>query len=89
MFLHIGQETVVRDCEIVGIFDIENTTVTKNTRGFLAAAEKMGQTVAVSNELPKSFVVCGDKRGEERVYISQISTATLYKRYKTVRKGKE
>ena len=89
MFLHIGQDTVVRDREIIGIFDIENTTVTKNTRGFLAAAEKKGQTVAVSNELPKSCVVCGDKRGEERVYISQISTATLYKRYKTVRKGKE
>lgn len=89
MFLHIGQDTVVRDREIIGIFDIENTTVTKNTRGFLAAAEKKGQTVAVANELPKSFVVCGDKRGEERVYISQISTATLYKRYKTVRKGKE
>ena len=60
MFLHIGQDTVVRGEEIIGIFDIENTTVTKNTRGFLAAAEKRGQTVAVSAELPKSFVVCRD-----------------------------
>ncbi len=84
MFLHIGQETVVRGEEIIGIFDIENTTVTKNTRGFLAAAEKKGHTVAVSAELPKSFVVCRDKRGKERVFISQISTATLYKRYKAI-----
>ena len=73
MFLHIGQDTVVRDREIIGIFDIENTTVTKNTRGFLAAAEKKGQTVAVSNELPKSFVVCGDKRGRRAgVYLADL-----------------
>ncbi len=84
MFLHIGQDTVVRGEEIIGIFDIENTTVTKNTRGFLAAAEKKGHTVAVSAELPKSFVVCRDKRGKERVFISQISTATLHKRYKVI-----
>jgi len=32
MFIHLGQDTVVNDKEIVGIFDIENTTISKNTR---------------------------------------------------------
>ena len=27
MFIHLGQDTVVNDKEIVGIFDIENTTI--------------------------------------------------------------
>ena len=33
----------------------------------------------VTEDLPKSFVVAG-QRSEQRVYISQLSTATLLKR---------
>ena len=57
MFLHLGQYTVVRTDEIVGIFDIDNTTVSKHTRKYLAEAEKQKKVVNVSTELPKSFVV--------------------------------
>ncbi|WP_071431618.1 extracellular matrix regulator RemB [Angelakisella massiliensis] len=80
MYLHLGQDTVVRTSEIIGIFDMDNATVGKSTRQFLAQAEKRGQVVNVTGELPKTFVVCRDKRGEVRVYISQISSATLRKR---------
>jgi len=76
MFLHLGMDTVVRMRDIVGIFDLENTTVSKLTRQFLADAEKGGRVVNVTPELPKSFVVC-EHEGEETVYISQISAATL------------
>lgn len=81
MYLHLGQETVVRVQDIVGIFDMDNTTISKHTRQFLADAEKAGRVVNVSPELPKSFVICreGDR---ETVYVSQISTATLMKRRK-------
>lgn len=80
MYLHLGQDTVVRLDEVVGIFDMDNATISKHTRRFLADAEKNGRVVNVSAELPKSFVVCrgGDKK--EWVYISQISSATLRKR---------
>ncbi len=82
MFLHLGESTVVRTDEIIGIFDIDNTTVSKHTRDFLSAATKAGRVVNVSMELPKSFIVCkDDKTGEERVYISQLSPITLIKRY--------
>lgn len=76
MYLHLGQSTVVRTDEIVGIFDIDNTTVSKKTRDYLSDAEKEGRVIYVSAELPKSFIVCKDKT----VYISQISSATLLKR---------
>lgn len=82
MFLHLGQYTVVRTDEIVGIFDIDNTTVSKHTRKYLAEAEKQKKVVNVSNELPKSFVVC-NKNGNEKVYISQLSPTTLIKRFST------
>ena len=77
MYLHIGQDTVVPLKEVVGIFDMDNTTVSKHTRQFLTVAQKAGRVVTVSPELPKSFVVCVDKDQKETVYISQISAVTL------------
>lgn len=81
MYLHLGEETVVRSCDIVGIFNIENTSVSKHTKEFLAASEKGGRVFNVSYEMPKSFAVC-ESGGRETVYISQISVATLKKRSK-------
>lgn len=79
MYLHLGQDVVIRLRDIVGIFDIENATVKKSSKDFLARAQKAGQVVTVSEELPKSFVVCAEK-DRMTVYISQISSVTLKKR---------
>ena len=79
MYIHLGNETVVKEDEIIGIFDIETTTISKNTRSFLEKAEKQKKVINVSYELPKSFIVTNDK-GKSRVYISQISPQTLQKR---------
>ena len=45
MYLQLGQDTVIRTDNIIGIFDLDNTTVQKGTRDFLNAAEKNGETV--------------------------------------------
>ena len=79
MYLHLGQDTVVRDCDIIGIFDLDKCSYGKRTREYLAAAEKEGVVLDVSGEIPKSFVVAG-QRSDQRVYISQLSTATLLRR---------
>ena len=79
MYIHLGNETVVKDNEIIGIFDMETTTVSKNTRLFLEKAEKQKKVINVSYELPKSFIVTNDKN-KSRVYISQISSQILQKR---------
>ncbi len=80
MYLHLGQNTVITLNEIVGIFDLDNTTVSKKTRDYLSSAEKKGNVNVVSPELPKSFIVCSSDEDKNRVYLSQISTATLLKR---------
>ena len=82
MYLHLGQDIVVRSSDIIGIFDIENTSVSKSTKEYLGEQEKRRRVVNVSTELPKSFIVCSDEknRGEIVVYISQTSCATLKKR---------
>jgi hypothetical protein len=79
MYLHLGEKTVIRTDDIVGIFDIDNTTISKNTRNFLAQAEKSGSVVNVSYELPKSFIITRENN-KNVVYISQISSQTLLKR---------
>ena len=79
MYLHLGQGIVVLLEDVVGVFDIDTVSTGKTTRWFLANAEREMRVTNVSDKLPKSFVVCNDKLGT-RVYISQISSATLKKR---------
>lgn len=81
MYLHLGQSTVVNRDDIIGIFDMDNSTVMKNTRNFLAEAEKNGEVINITYELPKSFILCCNKKSKKtKVYISQISPSTLLKR---------
>lgn len=80
MYLHLGQDTVIKTKEILGIFDLDTATVSKNTREYLNRKEKEKNAVTVSYELPKSFIICLDKNCKETVYISQISASTLVKR---------
>lgn len=82
MYLHIGNDFLVRTRDIIGIFDIENTSVSKLTKDFLNTAEKNKRVVYCTYELPKSFVVCLDSDFTEKVYISQMSCATLLKRFR-------
>lgn len=79
MYLHLGNDFVVKKSDIVGIFDIENTTTGKNTGYLLERAQKEGNVINVSYEMPKSFVVSMEN-GREKVYICQMSAATLKKR---------
>jgi len=58
MYLHLGQNTVVPEPSIIGVFDLDNTTGSHITRKFLSDAEKAGNIINVSDELPKSFVIC-------------------------------
>lgn len=85
MYLHIGGDFLLRSEDIVGIFDIENTSVSKITKEFLKESEKNKKVITTSYDLPRSYVL--DK--ESRVFISPISPATLLKRIendKSVRK---
>lgn len=79
MYLHLGNEYSVKLSSVIGIFDIENTTIGKPTKEFLERAEKEKRCVYTTYELPKSFVIA-EKNGEEIVYISQLAASTLKKR---------
>jgi hypothetical protein len=79
MYLHLGENTVVRTDSIIGIFDMDTSTISKWTKDYLSDATKNKRVINVSMELPKSFVVCNENN-EIKVYVSQISSQTLMKR---------
>ena len=85
MYLHLGQDTVVNKTDVIGIFDLDTSTVAKATRNFLSAKEKEKKVVTVSFDLPRSFTVCAAADGgDETVYLSPLSPGTLEKRTKRV-----
>lgn len=79
MYLHIGNEYSVKISDILGVFDIENTTIGKYTKEYLERAEKEKRCVYTTLEMPKSFIIAM-KNGQEVVYISQLAVSTLRKR---------
>mgnify|MGYP003542896137 FL=1 len=80
MYIHLGNNIMLPTNEIIGIFDLENTSVSKRTRDFFFFFEKAGRVITVSYDLPRSFVVAGKNKDDIKVYISQISSSTLLKR---------
>ena len=76
MYLHIGQSAMVRDRDIIGFFDLDNTTQSHITRKFLERCEREGRLESLTDDIPKTFLVCG-KREHAKVYFSQLSSATL------------
>lgn len=75
MYLYLGGDTAIKSDRIIGIFDMDTSTVNKATRDYLSKAEKEKRVVYVNYDLPKSFVVCKDK-----IYICPLNTSTLLKR---------
>ena len=83
MYLHLGQSVVVPFSSVVGIFDLDNTTSSYITRDLLSRAEKEGRVETVTQDLPKSFVLCSEG-GKNKIYLSQLSSQTLLKRGETM-----
>ena len=65
--------------DIVRIIDLDNATLSYRTRDFLAKAQKEGRIINVSQDLPKSFIICREN-GEHKIYICQFSPMTIIKR---------
>ena len=80
MYLHLGNDYIVNGKDIIGIFDLEKTSVSKITKEYLSEATKQKRIVNCTYEMPKSFAVTLDEDFTERVYISQLACSTLKKR---------
>ena len=57
MYIHLGRDYVLNDRDIIGIFNLETTTISPRGREFLNYAQKNGAVVSLSDELPQSYVL--------------------------------
>ena len=79
MFLHVGNNKNIREKDIIGIFDMDNATVSMITRKFLSESQKKNIIESANDEIPKSFVLY--REGDNvSVCFSQLSSSSLYGR---------
>lgn len=76
MYMYLSGGAVRDSGEIVGVFDLDNTSWSRHTREFLSKTEKAGRLINTAPDIPKSFVVCAG--GE--VLLTQPNTAILARR---------
>ncbi len=75
MYLFLGGDFTVKADDVIGIFDIEECSVSRTTAEYLNICQKKNRIEYVSQDMPKSFIVCTDK-----TYISNVSNSTINKR---------
>jgi ribosomal protein S8 len=79
MFLHIGGDIVIPIKNVIAIFDMDSTTISKDTKEFLKIAEEEGFIESISTDLPKSYIITETDK-KSKIYLSPISSVTLQKR---------
>ena len=73
MYIHIGDDKVLRKKDIVFVMDLDSSTVSVHTRGFLNKAQRENRLVTLGLDLPKSFIVTTDNT----VYLSSFNSVTI------------
>ena len=77
MYLRIGNDQMLPERRIIGIFDLEITSQAKITAAFLKNAEREGVVIDACEDVPKSFLVCDHPYHRQIVYLSQLNSRTL------------
>lgn len=80
MYFHIGQNKMIAESRVIGIFDLDKAGYGKRAREYLKGVEKEGVVLDISEDLPKSFIVCDRPYYRQIVYLSQFNTSTLQHR---------
>lgn len=79
MYLHIGNGRSLKKKDIVGIFDLDTSTVSGITKRFINSNQKKGKVEYNDSDLPRSFILVTEGEGYS-VRLSRISTSGLKQR---------
>ena len=60
MYVDIDTDSLVNGDDVVGIFDLDNTTVNKFTNEFLNKMQAEGKIEYLVSDIPKSFILMKD-----------------------------
>ena len=76
MYLHIGNGKSVKKKDIIGIFDLDTSTVMKTGKYLINKSERAGRVEYDDDDLPRSFVLV-DENKKYKVKLSRISSKGL------------
>ena len=76
MFLHVGNNKNIRIRDVIGIFDMDNATLSSVTRKFLSKNQKKLLVETAALEIPKSFILF-EENGLYKICFSPLSSASL------------
>ena len=79
MYLHIGNDIIVKKTDIIGIFELDGKITTKETKDLLTFYQKNGLLESAGSDLPKSFIIV-DGEGGKKIFLSHISVSSLINR---------
>lgn len=77
MYLNIGNDQMIPERRVIGVFDLEITSQSRITAAFLKKAEADGAVLDACEDIPKSFLVCDHPYHRQIVYLSQLNSRTL------------
>ena len=83
MYLHVGNGITIRKKSIIGIFDLDSSTVSSITKKYIGKNQKEGNIVYGDYDLPRAFILHEEKNGESEKYkikLSRISSQGLRQR---------
>ena len=88
MYLHIGNGECIKIEDIIGIFDLDTSTVSKIGKDFINKMQKEGRVEYEDFDLPRSFVLVEEDDGY-KVRLSRISSGGLKLRCESTLIGEE
>ncbi len=80
MYLYLPENKVIRSKNIIGIFDMDTSTVSKKTRDFLKTNQEKNNILTTSSDLPKSFVLCSLGKEKSEIIINKLASKTIVNR---------
>ena len=75
MFLHLGNNVMVRKDKIIAIIDVETGSNNRITKSFINNQENKKIKIISEEAKEKSYIITDDC-----IYLSPISSSTLFKR---------
>ena len=79
MYFHIGNGKSVRDKDIIGIFDLDTSTISKITKKYISEKEKNSLIEYGDYDLPRAFIVTKSRK-KEKIILTRISSVGLKQR---------
>ena len=89
VFLHVGNNKNIRIRDVVGIFDMDNATVSSVTRKYLSHKQKSLSVESAAEDIPKSFILADkgkfkkkekNKKKESEIILCKFSSGVLFGR---------